>query len=225
LIIKGVTFDFGGTLALGDFDREVFRNSLFNYLRSLGFSESKVRLNKVREGMLEKLRKVRSINRELRFEDMYQGMLFKVGIHPEITILEHIHNLYLLSFNTELIPGVKEVLKALTKKYTLAVISNAISNVPRYVLEKYGLRKYFEIIVISRDLGIRKPDPEIFNYTLRNLGLKSEEVIHVGDSLEHDVQGANNAGMKSVWMRNNDKVLNFRPDYTINSFWELTSFL
>lgn len=225
MTIKGVTFDFGGTLALGNLDKEDFRSRLFKYIRSLGFSGGKAQVNKARRGMLERLTKARSQNRELRLEDLYQGMLFKLGLHPEREYIDYIHQLYIRSFKVELIPSVRKVLKFLDERYSLAVISNAMSDVPRHAVKKFGLGTYLDAVVISRDLGIRKPDPEIFKFTLENLGIESHETIHVGDSLEEDIEGAKNAGMKAMWLKRGNNEINVLPDYTISSIKDLTSLL
>jgi len=224
-MIRGVTFDFGGTLAQGAFDRDAFRNKFLDYLRSLGFSDREAQLNKARDRMLERLGRARSHDREIRLEDLYQDMLFELGLHPEREVIGHINQLYRDSFQTKMIEGVEEVLKVLSERYKLAVISNAMSDVPRCALKKSGLERYFVAVVISRDLGIRKPDPEIFNFALNRLDVENDEAIHVGDSLEHDVKGARNAGMKTVWLKNDNGVLDIEPDYTIHSIEELTSFL
>jgi len=224
-MIKGVTFDFGGTLALGDLDKKGFGSRLFEYVRSLGFSGGEIQLSKARNGMLEKLMKARSYNREIRLEDLYQGMLFELGLHPEREYIDYIHQLYIRSFKVELLPGVKEALEVLNERYSLAVISNAMSDAPRNSIKKFGLDKYLDAIVISRDLGIRKPDPEIFKFTLMNLGIESHEAIHVGDSLESDVQGAKNAGMKAIWLKRDNEEISILPDYTIHSIKELTLLL
>ena len=100
-----------------------------------------------------------------------------------------------------------------------------MSEVPRHAVKKFGLGKYLDAVVISRDLGIRKPDPEIFKFTLENLGIESHEAIHVGDSLEEDVEGAKNAGMKAMWLKRSNKEMNVLPDYTIYSIKDLTSLL
>ena len=96
-----------------------------------------------------------------------------------------------------------------------------MSDVPRYTLKKAGLDGYFDSIVLSRDLGMRKPDSEIFNFTLVNLGLTNREVLHVGDSLEQDVQGAQNAGMKAIWIMGEKGSVHVKPDYIIKSIEEL----
>ena len=223
--IKGVTFDFGGTLALGDLDKQGLTDRLLEYLRSLGFSGGEARLRKARNGMLERLMRARTYNREIRLEDLYQGMLFKIGLHPEPDVLDHIHQLYIRSFGVELVPGVKEVLEFLTGKYCLAVVSNAISEVPRHALRKCDLEKYFDSVTVSRDIGIRKPDPEIFRFTLSNLGIENHEAIHVGDSLKEDIKGAKDAGMKAIWVMDSDEEIVAQPDYTIHSLQELTSLL
>jgi len=224
-MIRGVTFDFGGTLAQGAFDRETFRNRLLDYLRSLGFSGGEAQLSKAKDRMLERLARARSHDREIRLEDLYQDMLFNLGLHPEREVIGHINQLYMDSFQTKIIEGVEEILKALCERYKLAIISNAMSDVPRCALKKFGLEGYFVAVVISRDLGIRKPDPKIFNFTLNRLNVEKDEAIHVGDSLEHDVKGARNAGIKTVWVKNDNEVPDIEPDYTIHSIKELTSFL
>jgi putative hydrolase of the HAD superfamily len=223
--VGAVTFDFGGTLVLGDLDTEGYKRILLKYLHSIGFSGRKNRLNKAMNGMLEGLTKARNQNREIRFEHLYQGLLFKLGIHPEIEIIEYIYQLYVRSFKVDFVSGARKVLKTLHDKYKLAVISNATSNIPRIALEKYDFTGYFDTIVVSRDIGIRKPDPEIFRFTLNNLSLKSNEAVHVGDSFEDDVQGARNVGMKTIWIRNETEAINTEPDYTIRSLEELTSIL
>lgn len=224
-MIRGVTFDFGGTLVQGVFDKESFRSRFLDYIRSLGFSGNESQLGNARNRMLNRLRKARNLNREMRLEDLYQYMLFKLGLRPEREVIDYIHQLYIHSFPTELIPGVEEVFEVLSERYKLAVISNAISDVPRYAIKKFGLERYLDAVVISRDIGIRKPDPEIFHFSLKKLGVDSNEAVHVGDSLEHDVQGARDAGMKTVWIKRNNEEIDINPDYTIHSIKELTSFL
>jgi len=219
--IKAITFDFGGTLAHGDLDKENYKRSLIEYFRSLGFSGGEAKLKKARNGMLERLSTAQKRNRELRFEDLYQGLLFELEIHPTQENLDYIEQLYYRFFRIEPVSGVKEMLVELGGRYKLAIISNMISNVARFVLQKFDLEPYFDYVVLSRDLGIRKPDPEIFNFTLKNLGAKSSAAVHVGDSLEHDVQGAKNVGMKTVWIKGDNVAINIQPDFTISKITEL----
>jgi HAD superfamily hydrolase (TIGR01549 family) len=107
--------------------------------------------------------------------------------------------------------------------YRLGLISNA-SNPPdlNRLIDNHKLRDYFEIIVISGDEGIRKPDPRIFINTLNKLGVKPENAIMVGDTLNADILGAQKTRMHSVWVtrranrpENNEVLDVIHPDYTI----------
>jgi len=76
MVIKGVLLDFGGTIALGDLNTKEFESNLCDYIRSLGFSGTESRFKKARRGIFERLMKVRNQNREIRLEDLYQGLFF-----------------------------------------------------------------------------------------------------------------------------------------------------
>lgn len=83
----------------------------------------------------------------------------------------------------------------------LAVCSNfSHGETARAVLGEAGLLEHFDEVVISDEIGIRKPRAEIFEAVLERLGVKPEEVIHVGDSLEADVGGAARLGLRTAWL-------------------------
>ncbi len=221
MLIRAVIFDFGETLATGKLDAKSYRQQLLVYIHSLGYALGAKTLAKTLDGMLAVLMKARKQNRELTFEELYSRVLVKLGINPTAEALSHIHGLYAENFPVEPVPRVTKVLQTLHGRYKLAVISNAMSQLPRLALEKADLTKFFHLIVISRDLGIRKPDPKIFEYVLEKLGVKPEETIHVGDSMEQDVVGAKAAGIKTVWIKNREEPVIEEPDYTIRSITEL----
>jgi HAD superfamily hydrolase (TIGR01493 family) len=93
------------------------------------------------------------------------------------------------------------VLAALRGGLALAVCSN-FSHAPtaRRVLAESGLLASFEVVVISDDVGIRKPRREIFAAVLDALGCAPDEVLHVGDQLGSDVGGAAGAGLRTAWL-------------------------
>jgi HAD superfamily hydrolase (TIGR01509 family) len=68
------------------------------------------------------------------------------------------------------------------------------------ILESAGLRPHFDALVISHDVGLRKPRPEIFEAVLAGLGTRPEETVHVGDNLDADVGGAAAMGLRTVWI-------------------------
>ncbi len=68
----------------------------------------------------------------------------------------------------------------------------------RLVLERLGLAFYFSVFSFSDEIGLRKPHPEIFHRTLRELGVMPTEAAHVGDTLTSDVEGARGVGMRAI---------------------------
>lgn len=221
--IKAITFDLDGTLAHGALDSENYKSKLIDYLQTIGYSGGSATLNKSHQAMLERQRKSQARNIELRFDLLYSNLLFDLGLDITQERLEHIEGLYNRFFEIDMLSGVKEMLINLSGKYKLAIVSNAITNVSRLALQKFDLVKYFDCIVLSRDLGVRTPDPEIFFYALRSMWVKNSEAVHVGDSLENDVQGGKNAGMKTVWIKGDEEVMNIHPDFVISKVTELQS--
>jgi putative hydrolase of the HAD superfamily len=82
----------------------------------------------------------------------------------------------------------------------LAVISNGDSGQQRRKLERTGIASRFESVVISGDLGVSKPHPEIFERSLQELGVAAEEAVYIGDHLEADALGAQEVGMRAIWL-------------------------
>lgn len=97
-------------------------------------------------------------------------------------------------------PDSRPLLEKLSKKsQKLGIISNVSSHdVALEILRKVGLLDYFQTVVTSAFVGIRKPDPGIFLYALMQFGLKPDEAVIVGDSERHDVWGGKIIGMKTV---------------------------
>jgi FMN hydrolase / 5-amino-6-(5-phospho-D-ribitylamino)uracil phosphatase len=100
----------------------------------------------------------------------------------------------------------------------LALVSNTAS--PHWlmqpVLERQGLVERLDAILLSSEVGKRKPHPAIFKAALDELGVDASEALHVGDRLEADVLGAARVGMKTVqavWFRADDAPVDVEPDY------------
>jgi len=84
---------------------------------------------------------------------------------------------------------------------TLALLSNTMRTpgaTLRQLLARFGLLDSFAHLTFSDEVGVRKPDPEIFALTLRALGVPPGEAVHVGDDAVLDVHGARAAGLRSV---------------------------
>ena len=104
-----------------------------------------------------------------------------------------------------LYPEVAETLSALEKRgMVLSVISNFDSRLIG-ILEGLGAAHWFEHIFVSSRVGYAKPDREIFHTALKRHSLKAGDALHVGDSEEKDLHGANKAGLKGVLVERNDE--------------------
>lgn len=114
-----------------------------------------------------------------------------------VPITEELANMWEVTFfHRELRPGVKEMLEALKARgYRLGVISNNASLYNVFnVLEEYGIRDYMEDVTVSSITGYRKPHPEIFRISLRQMRARAEECVYVGDTISRDVIGSKRAG-------------------------------
>jgi putative hydrolase of the HAD superfamily len=94
--------------------------------------------------------------------------------------------------------------------YRLGIISNAAYSLDvETLIDKAAIRPFFETILISADIGIRKPHPKIFQVALDRSCVCAEKAVMVGDTLSADIQGAKNVGMYAVWItRRADKLVN-----------------
>ena len=88
-----------------------------------------------------------------------------------------------------------DVLRELANHYTLGALTNGNADI--YKTEAGEL---FEFSLAAEEIGVSKPAPDMFLAAMKATGVAAHEVIHVGDSAEHDIQGAQSVGMRTVWM-------------------------
>ena len=91
------------------------------------------------------------------------------------------------------------VLKALSERYQLGIVSNFYGNLEA-VCESAGLCSFFKVMVDSHCVGAEKPDPAIFRVALERLGATPEKTVFIGDSLRRDREGARRMGMRFIWI-------------------------
>lgn len=124
--------------------------------------------------------------------------------HPEMQELYD-------SFNNDygkyvvMLPGAIEVLEEIKRRgYTMGIISNGVSVLQNTKLDTAGIRDMFDIIVVSGDFGVYKPDRRIFDEACRQTGFRNEECVFVGDHPINDIKGALGADMQAVRMNQGD---------------------
>ena len=113
--------------------------------------------------------------------------------------------------------------------YRLAMISNFdYAPTVHRCLERHGVRNMFDVVVVSDEIGWRKPHPAIFEHTFKELGVDASESLFVGDRLDLDVDGAAGVGMDVVWIDTGQQEWSAKyakPQYTIAAFPELVQVL
>ena len=123
-----------------------------------------------------------------------------------------------------LFPQVQETLEQLRGRYRMAVVSDAQSAYAVPELRAVGILNYFNPIIVSGDYGYRKPDPRLFQKALAALEVRPEHALYLGNDLYHDIQGAQQVGMKAILVSYNGANISSEavaPDYVIYTFAEL----
>lgn len=93
-----------------------------------------------------------------------------------------------------------EVVRQIGQFAHVGLITNGPSQIQRDKIERLAIGDLFEVILVSEEEGVWKPDPLIFTRALDRFGVAPEAAIFVGDSPEHDIAGAQAAGILSVWI-------------------------
>ncbi|MDG1066623.1 MAG: HAD family hydrolase [Luminiphilus sp.] len=118
-----------------------------------------------------------------------------------------------------LYPESLPLLEELSQDYTLGALTNGNADVT-----KTPLGPFFNFALKAEDVGAAKPEPALFNHALQRVGGKKSALIHIGDSHDHDVIGANRAGIRSVWFTQKGSESTV-ADHIIGCLTELPSLL
>jgi putative hydrolase of the HAD superfamily len=113
-------------------------------------------------------------------------------------------------------------LERLQRRFRLLAVSNGNAD-----LAAIGLARYFEHALAAREAGMLKPDPRIFDLLLQRAGLGTDEVVHVGDDVVADVEGARRAGVTPVWLNRSGRAWSApgAPPLTVSTLHELVALL
>ncbi len=134
--------------------------------------------------------------------DRFERLLEALGVR-DVTLVEDLTEIHMgaLRRHARTPPHHSDCLGRLAERAHLGLCSNfSHSPTALRILDEAGLRDHFGSLVVSVDLGIRKPRREIFEAVLDELGVGAGEAIHVGDNLDADVAGAAGLGMRTVWI-------------------------
>jgi putative hydrolase of the HAD superfamily len=121
--------------------------------------------------------------------------------------------------NAILMEDALEVLLHLKKQYKLGMITNGKTVIQYGKIDQLNLREHFDTIIVSEEAGIKKPHKSIFELAINHLNVRPEECLYIGDHPVNDINGANQAGMKTIWMKVNQP---WRDELTVVPFKTIT---
>jgi HAD superfamily hydrolase (TIGR01549 family) len=175
----------------------------------------------------------RKEHREFQSRERFKLMLRKLNIIQQTSpnsekLVDEMVSVHMegIFSTTELPEENRKTLNLLkNKNYRLALISNFDHAPTAYrLLERFNIKNYFEKILISIEIGWRKPKADIFFRALSPLRIKPEDAIFVGDNFEADIIGSKSVGMDALWINKNNESIKegtLEPDYVVSEFPEI----
>lgn len=225
--IKGVFFDLYGTLLIfGDMSAawSDWLSEFYVCLKKRGLSISKETFSESCDRFFGKDEPPEREDSLTVFERRIQALCADLKVSAEAGEIKHIATTIVNAWqkHISLDSDCHTVLEALRPSKTLGLISNF--DYPSHIfalVRELGLEEFFDTVIVSGNVGIKKPDPRIFHLALEETGLQPEEAVYVGDT-EEDVVGARAAGILPILLQrdladNHGVASDFRADQeTVN---------
>lgn len=230
--LKAVLFDMFDTLYLIEKDHAFYSPALraaYKYLVKNGVSVRFDVFERAYVGARDALYELADANLEephfnVRIADALKRLGFSCSVSDLLVV--GATNAFCEQFMTyvSIDPNAERVLRELHGRFKLGIVSNfAIPECVTKLLERHGLAGFFDAVVVSGAVNKRKPSVEIFKHALETLGVKAEETIFVGDTVDADVQGPKAAGMRTIYIerRPQKDIEAACPDQTITNLNQL----
>jgi len=150
----------------------------------------------------------------------------KISFHADSTLINKLSEdyiTYLSSFN-HLFDDAHDVLNYLKSKYQLHIITNGFQEVQENKLRNSNIHHFFNSVTDSEQVGVKKPNPKIFNFALNIADANPETSVMIGDNMEADVLGALDFGMEAIYfnLRETNEAQSIKQ---VNNLNELKLFL
>ncbi len=207
-LLRGIIFDYGGTIdSRGDHWSEVIWDA---------YKKAAIIIPKdaFREAYVYAERELAKTRHILPHHTFYDLLLIKMKIELKRLVEQNVISLnqqaleakaveiadYCYDAAKSSIEDARPILNKLYNNYPLVLVSNFYGNVEA-VLEDFDLKKYFKEIVESAVVGVRKPDPKIFELGVEALQLEPQQVLVIGDSYRKDIVPAETIGCQVLWLK------------------------
>ena len=120
--------------------------------------------------------------------------------------------------------GVMEILEALYPEVNMGIITNGFTELQQQRLQNTQTERFFDIVVVSEQIGVAKPDRKVFDYAFSLMDdLDKTKILMVGDTLASDILGGYNSGIDTCWFNHANLVndTKIQPTYEIKDIREL----
>ena len=210
--VKGITFDVWETMLFeksGDGEqRNLARcRNVSQALHKLGVEVSVEQVASALDKTVALLLEAWKENRDLTHVDQLRALIrfaWKGSAKIKSEWLRELSDAYVSPIHEVppyLNPDISGVLESLSGEKQLGIICNT-GITPGFALKEFLSRQkvaeYFDVMIFSDEVGVRKPEPRIFRLAARKLGVKPNETVHIGDNIMCDVWGAKLAGFKAI---------------------------
>jgi len=173
---------------------KVSLEKFLNYYRQINFEYWK------------RYREERVTKEELRFGRL-NDTFTKINTQVPKDIINQLAEDYIseLPKNNYLFDGAHEILEYLKPNYELHIITNGFNEVQFQKLENSNLNNYFKEIITSEEVGVKKPNPKIFEFALEKASATFHESLMIGDNWEADIMGAKKIGLDVIFCNFNNE--------------------
>ncbi|WP_055107847.1 HAD family hydrolase [Paenibacillus ihumii] len=130
--------------------------------------------------------------------------------------------------NASLMEYAYETITYARQKYKLGLITNGRNAIQYGKIDQLGIRHDFDLIIVSEEAGIKKPNVKIFEMAIEKFDLRPEQCLYIGDHPINDIEGAGRAGMETIWFEVNQpwrEEVKISPKHTIKHLRELVGIL
>jgi putative hydrolase of the HAD superfamily len=157
-----------------------------------------------------------------RLKEAFDGLEYTISDD----MIHHLSKIYidnLSNYNT-LFEGTVEILNYLLSKYELHIITNGFEEVQLKKLKKSEILHFFDKVITSESVGVKKPNPIIFNHALEVTKAEPKNSIMIGDNLEADILGAQQIGMQAIFFNIHNEPIN-NTTISVNNLIEIKQYL
>lgn len=198
LDVKAIFFDFDDTLQSRKGAYRLYCEAFLDkYFPGISEQERLIKLDEMEEHVDGGYK-----DREVYFPEMIA--LWNWENHPP---LQELYDSFNFDFGKHIVmlDGAVDMLKEIKARgYILGCITNGVSSLQNIKLDTAGIRDMFDIVVVSGDIGIYKPDRRIFDEACKRAGVENSKALFVGDHPVNDIEGALGADMQVVRMNYGD---------------------